>query len=163
MPTQRFELEYDSIDITGLKEQRKVFAFLDGLRSGAKKFTWLLPLYSDSNGLANTNPTVKDTSAGVYDVQITHTAPDDFLVTGDLIKFSSHDKVYMVMEDVVSSIDPIIKVNAPLRKALVSTDTMITSGVEMTVRLDPESEPVVYSRIAGDFDASFSAKFIEAL
>lgn len=160
---QRWEYEWESIGVTELLEQRLLWAELNRLKNGAVEFEWVIPLFNEPLGLADTNPNVFDTSSGAKKVQIDHNSGTDvFLQVGDSIRFSNHSKVYMVMAP-VTGFNPFIELNCPLKVELTSTETVQTSNVAVTLIMEPGDEPIEYPREAGDFDTYYSAKFVEKI
>lgn len=158
--SQRWEMTYDSIDISGHQDQRAMFAFLNSLRNGVNFFDWELPLHSDPVGTAGINPLVNPVASGSYTVSVIVSNPnDDFLYPGDIIRFSNHNKVYQVNR----MIGNVVTLNTPLQKPLKGDEQMITRNVTVRTMLKPGTEPVIYNREAGDLDASFSAEFVEKL
>ena len=160
-PSHRFELDYSTVPIKGAREQRAMFAYLEGLRQGIEVFTWVLPIYGEPSGDANSDPSVSATTAGSMTVAIDGTiSSDSFLLPGDLIKFSNHNKVYMVKNTITLS-NQIIELNSPLQADLSTSDVVITRNVAFTLRADPDFEGQSMSRMGGDLFTTFKARFIE--
>ena len=160
-PSHRFELDYTTVPIKGIREQRAMFAYLESLRQGINTFTWVLPVYGEPSGDANNNPSVAETGAGSMSVIIDGSInSDEFLLPGDMIKFSNHNKCYTVTQPVSLS-SQVIHLNAPLQVDLTSTETVITRNVAMTLKVDPTFEGQSISRTGGDLFTSYTARFIE--
>ncbi|MER2493362.1 hypothetical protein [Catenovulum sediminis] len=163
IPSHRWEVEYKSNPINGTENQRKMWVFLNSLKSGSVEFDWEIPIHSVPQGSAHSNAMVfQDYNAGVTEFRLLGTLGDNFLIAGDLLKFSNHNKVYMVVED-VSGTNPIVKVNCPLKHAVTSSTIVITRNVAFKMILKPNTQIVSYSRSVGSFSEPFSAQFIEKL
>lgn len=169
IPSHRWEIEYESIEIQGFQNQRAMMAFLDSLQRGVQTFNWQLPLHGEPGGVADVNADlVLNADSGDDGVAISTTGTSDhnnYLKIGDLVKFSNHSKVYMVSDYTTNTTtEAVVKLNCPLQKPLtVGVTTMQVRNVQMLLMLKPDSDLLTFGRSAGNLDAGFEAMFIEKL
>lgn len=120
-----------------------IYAFAVSQRGQFDTFTYFPPIVSSS----------QITTAGTGTVNGAHTAGDTSIVTdgwdvsedcmkaGDFIKFSGHDKVYMVVADVASdgSGNATLTIEPPLKANLADDESLTTGAVPFTVRFDSDN------------------------
>ena len=141
-----------------------VYAFILKQRSQKETFTIVPPVISNAQGHEVNNVAVNGVhSAGdtTIDLDGHHNNSSGAFLAGDLIKFSGHDKVYMVVEDV----NPVanastMTIEPPLRSDLADNETLIYDNVPFTVRLTND----IQQFNTDDIDLyRFEVDFIEAL
>lgn len=163
IPTHRWRVKYTSNPINGTAAQRQMFVFFNSLKNGAVPFSWSIPIHNEPAGLANSNPLVlQATAAGSETVKLNATLPTDFLLPGDMVKFSNHDKVYYCM-NTVEGVNPTIQLNCALKKPVDHTTTLITRNVAIKFVLNPKQSTPGLARSIGSFSEPFTAEFIEKL
>lgn len=141
-----------------------VYAFIIKQRSQKETFTIVPPVISNAQGHEVNNVAVNGVhSAGdtTIDLDGHHNNSSGAFLAGDLIKFSGHDKVYMVVEDV----NPVanastMTIEPPLRSDLADNETLVYDNVPFTVRLTND----IQQFNTDDIDLyRFEVDFIEAL
>ena len=116
-----------------------LMAFIVKQRSGKENFTIIPPEIEDARGSETGTVLVN----GVHAVGDTTIALDGFasdgagrFKAGDLIKFASHSKVYMVIDDVTSSSNAAtVTIEPPLITALADDSVVTYNNVPFTVHL----------------------------
>ena len=78
-----------------------LFAFMLKQKGQYESFTYIPPVYGDARGDVS-SCTASAASAGDTEVTVTMTGT---LKEGDYVKFASHDKVYMVIDDLTGNGD----------------------------------------------------------
>jgi len=114
-------------------------AFIVKQRGAKESFTITYPSYMNAQG----NETGTVLVNGVHAVGDTTIAMDGFggdgagrFLAGDFIKFSGHDKVYMVVADVTSSSNAsTVTIEPPIVSALANNETVTYDSVPFTVYL----------------------------
>ena len=114
-------------------------AFIVKQRSAKESFTITYPSYMNAQG----NETSTVSVNGVHSAGDTTIAMDGFggdgagrFLAGDFIKFSGHDKVYMVVADVTSSSNAsTVTIEPPIVSALSNNQTVTYDSVPFTVYL----------------------------
>ena len=117
----------------------ELMAFIVKQRSGKENFTIIPPEVEDARG----NETGTVLVNGVHAVGDTTIAMDGHnndgthkFMTGDFLKFASHNKVYMVVADVTSSSNAsTVTIEPPLLTALANDSTVTYDNVPFTVHL----------------------------
>tara|TARA_X000001382_G_scaffold89528_1_gene64190 strand:- start:5868 stop:6467 length:600 start_codon:yes stop_codon:yes gene_type:complete len=116
-----------------------VYAFIIKQRSQKETFTIIPPVISSARGhetasvLVNGAHTAGDTTITINGHQNNSAGA---FKAGDLIKFASHSKVYMIVEDVTPSGNAsTITIEPPLRNALADDEAITYDNVPFTVRL----------------------------
>ena len=145
-----------------------VMAFIMKQRSRKENFTVTFPSYLNAQG----NETGTLLVNGVHAVADTTIAIDAFagdgagrLKAGDLIKFS-HNKVYMVVEDVTSSSNSAtVTIEPPLREALADNSSVTYDSVPFTVYLTSDVQEFSTAQTDKDGNLLFTYEFdvIESL
>ena len=130
-----------------------VLAFVMSQRGMAETFSIVLPEISNTSGTASGTVRTNGTSP-IGDKTITIDGLTGLLKAGDVIKFSSHSKVYMVTQDRSGAGDLSIE---PGLEAVVANDTVITyNDVPFLVRLNNDiQEYNIGSASLVDFDVDF--------
>lgn len=145
-----------------------IMAFIMKQRSRKEAFTVTFPSYMNAQG----NETGTLLVNGVHAVADTTIAIDGFgadgagrLKAGDLIKFS-HDKVYMVVEDVTSSSNSAtVTIEPPLREALADDSSVTYDSVPFNVHLTSDTQEFNSGQSDKDGNLLFNYEFdvIESL
>ena len=145
-----------------------IMAFIMKQRSRKENFTITLPSYFDSQG----NETGTLLVNGAHSAADTTIAIDAFagdgagrLKAGDLIKFS-HDKVYMIIDDVTSSTNAAtVTIEPPLRTALADNSSVTYKTVPFTVHLQSDVQEFETTQNDNDGNLLFRYEFdvIESL
>jgi hypothetical protein len=121
-----------------------VYAFCIAQRGQFETFTFVPPVVSDPQGTATGTPLVNGT----------HDAGDSTIVTdgwsnsitclkaGDFLKFSGHNKVYMVVEDATSdgSGNSTLTIEPPLMSDLSDNESITVADVPFTVSLITDAQ-----------------------
>ena len=130
-----------------------VLAFVMSQRGMAETFSIVLPEISSTSGTATGTVRTNGTSP-IGDKTITIDGLTGLLKAGDVIKFASHSKVYMVTQDRSGAGDLSIE---PGLEAAVANNTVITyNDVPFLVRLNNDiQEYNIGSASLVDFDVDF--------
>ena len=145
-----------------------LMAFIMKQRNRKENFTVTFPSYFNAQGnetgtlLVNGSHTATDTT-----IAIDGFAGDGAgrLKAGDLIKFT-HDKVYMVVEDVTSSSNSAtVTIEPPLREALADDSSVTYDSVPFHVYLTSDVQEFATGQVDKDGNLLFTYEFdvIEAL
>src|SRR5210317_1608671 len=110
----------------------ELMAFIVKQRSGKENFTIIPPEVEDARGTASGIPT-GTASAGDTSITLGGTGSGT-LKAGDFIKFSNHDKVYMVIADQSDISTGTLTIEPPLTTAVSSSDIQY-DNVPFTVHL----------------------------
>ena len=137
---QRFGFTARVITSTRSDVYGNLMAFIIKQRSRKENFTIIPPDVSSTKG----NETGTVLVNGVHAVGDTTIAMDAFasdgagrFKAGDLIKFASHNKVYMIVEDVTSSSNAsTVTIEPPLITALADNSAVTYTNVPFTVHLE---------------------------
>jgi len=117
------------------------FAFIVAQDGQVESFTIVPPTISSTRGSASGTVTVTQAyAAGLKTVRAN--GGSGTLKTGDLIKFSNHDKVYMLTADVNmdASSEDTIAFYPPLTTAVTSSTTITYNSVPLKVYLDKDQQ-----------------------
>lgn len=144
--------------------QRLLMAHIDEMRGPLTAFEIALPDYiGDTTGSPFTLTVATTAAAGATSVAVSCSAVNGVTVlkAGDLVRFASHNKIYMVKADVVAVTgNETITLTQPLRASVASSSTVTHTDLTMSVR---------YSEDIGEFSvdpsefANFSLEFTEVL
>jgi len=145
-----------------------IMAFIMKQRARKEDFTVTFPSYLDAQG----NETNTLLVNGVHSASDTTIAIDGFagdgagrLKAGDLIKFS-HDKVYMIIDDVTSSSNSAtVTIEPPLRTALADDSSVTYDSVPFKVHLVSDAQEFSSGQVDKDGNLLFVYEFdvIESL
>jgi len=108
-----------------------VLAFVESQNGRHGVFTIVLPVLSNTSGDGTGTVTCSAASIGASSVTIAGLSGS--LKAGDYIKFSGHDKVYMLIAD--RSGAGAISISPALIGAVTRSDTVVYNNVPFTVRL----------------------------
>ena len=146
-----------------------LMAFIVKQRSGKENFTIIPPDLSSTKG-SETGTVLINGSHSAGDTTI---AMDGFggdgsgrFKAGDLIKFASYTKVYMIVEDVTSSSNSAtVTIEPPLQSALTDNSVVTYNNVSFTVHLvnDVQDFGAVGTTIDGDVLYQYEFDVEEAL
>ena len=122
-----------------------IIAFLTRQKGMFESFTAQLPQYSNSlSGYSAANPlVVSDQTAGDSSITFDGAAGDTtMLKAGDFVKFSGHNKVYMVIADVITSPTGTgsINITPVLQQTVINDETITVNNVPFTVFLEDETQ-----------------------
>ena len=98
----------------------ELISFIVKQRSGKENFTIIPPEIEDATGTASGTPN-GTASAGATSINLGGTGTGT-LKAGDFIKFASHDKVYMVVEDQNDISTGTLTIEPPLTTAITNSD-----------------------------------------
>jgi len=132
----------------------ELMAFIMKQRSSKETFTIVPPEISNARGTASGTPN-GTASAGDTSITLGGTGTGT-LKAGDYIKFSNHDKVYMIVEDKSDISTGTITIEPPLREAVSSSDITYDS-VPFTVYLVNEMQE--FGGVGADKDGNVLYKF----
>jgi hypothetical protein len=140
-----------------------VYAFIMKQRSQKETFQIALPDLKNAKGdVSSIVSTNESHTAGDTTIDIQNITNGTNLKAGDFIKFESHTKVYLVVEDATGDVSDTatLTIEPPLRVDVLSGDTIFYDNVTFTVRLTND----VQEFNTGDLDLyRFEVDFIEAL
>jgi hypothetical protein len=141
-----------------------VYAFIIKQRSQKETFQIVPPVISSARGHEVNNVAVNGShTAGDTTIAVDghHNNSAGAFLAGDLIKFGSHSKVYMIVEDVTPSGNAsTLTIEPPLRENLADDATITYDNVPFTVRLMND----VHQFNTDNIDLyKFEVDFIEAL
>ena len=139
----------------------ELMSFIMKQRSGKENFTIVPPDISSTRG----------NETGTILVNGVHTAGDTTIAidghasdgagrfkSGDMIKFASHDKVYMIVADATSSSNAsTITIEPPLRNALANNEAVTYDNVPFTVYLLNDMQE--FGQVGADKDGNILYKF----
>lgn len=143
--------------------QRAVFGHIQGRAGPLNTFTISLPSYM-GNSTAGFTGTISGVTESANATSFTATASSNntaILKAGDLIKFSSHNKIYTVTSDVTSGAAGActIYIYPGLRQA-VTSNTITHRSVQPTVRYASDNAEF---GLGPDQFTTFTLEFIEVL
>ena len=138
-----------------------LMAFIIKQRSGKENFTIIPPDVSSTKGSEGGTVLVN----GVHAVGDTTIALDGFasdgagrFKAGDLIKFASHSKVYMVIDDVTSSSNAAtVTIEPPLIADIANDSTVTYDNVPFTVHLVNDVQS--FGTVGADKDGNLLYKY----
>ena len=153
-----------SVQMPPMKQSdfQQFYAFLVKQKGSFEDFTFEYPLdnlgadKAETDILANGVQAIGDSTIAMDGFSV---STDDVLKGGDLIKFSGHDKVYMVTGDVNSnaSSQATVSIEPPLQAALADNEAVTVNKPSLTVAL--VQDDVLYSTdAAGFFTLSFDVR-----
>ena len=153
---QRFEFTATYPTLTR-SEFAPIAAFIMAQRGMAEEFTIVLPEISSKSGDA-TGTVLTSLSEAIGQTVISIDGLTGTLKAGDMIKFSNHNKVYMIVSDRAGNGDLAIQ---PSLTVAVPNDTVITyDNVPFTVRLNNDVQTYDLG-LASMLD--YEVDFIEAI
>jgi len=160
--TQRFSLTL-SFPPQSKADFMPIMAFV--MKQRSKKESFVLPLptgLKDARGTASGSPTGTG-SAGDTSITLGGTGTGS-LLAGDLVKFSSHDKLYMVVDDASDISSGTITIEPPLRQA-ISADTISFDSLNMSARLTSDVQEFSSGTVDKDGNLVFGYELdvVEAL
>ena len=145
-----------------------IMAFIMKQRARKENFTVVFPSYLNAQGNESATLLVN----GIHSATDTTIAIDGFagdgagrLKAGDLIKFS-HDKVYMIIDDVTSSGNSAtVTIEPPLRTALANDSAVTYDSVPFNVHLVSDAQEFASGQVDKDGNLLFVYEFdvIESL
>ncbi len=142
-----------------------VWAYIVSKRGQYSTFTVIPPIIGNARGVATGTPLVN----GAQSVGDTTIVTDGWTVSttgimkaGDFIKFSGHDKVYMVVSDANSdgSGNTTLTIEPQIITALSDNETITVNNVPFTMRLDKDAQE--YKMGTNQF-VKFDVDFVESL
>ena len=112
-----------------------VYAFMIKQKGSKESFTVVAPEISSTRG-SETGTVLVNGSHTAGDTTIDIDGLNSGLKAGDLIKFASHQKVYMVIDDANadSNGEATITIEPPLRENLANDEAITYNNVPITVR-----------------------------
>jgi len=117
---QRFGFTIQIITAKRSEVYGQLMAFMLKQRSGKENFTIIPPEIEDATGTASGTPN-GTASAGATSITLGGTGTGT-LKAGDFIKFASHDKVYMVVEDQNDISTGTLTIEPPLTTTITNSD-----------------------------------------
>jgi len=153
-----------SVQMPPMKQSdfQQFYAFLVKQKGSFEDFTFEYPLDNlgadkgETDILANGVQAIGDSTIAMDGFSV---STDDVLKGGDLIKFSGHNKVYMVTGDVNSNASgqATVSIEPPLQAALADNEAVTVNKPSLTVAL--VQDDVLYSTdAAGFFTLSFDVR-----
>lgn len=123
-----------------------VYSFIVKQDGQYGSFTVVPPVVASTRGTATGTITISDAyAAGVTECR--STGGSGTLKKGDLIKFSNHDKVYMLTEDVnldqMDSTEDVISFYPNLVTGITNTTTITYNNVPIKVYLDNDQQKYI--------------------
>ena len=138
-----------------------IYAFIIKQRSQKETFQIVLPEISTLKGTVSSIVATKvAATAGSTSISLKNVTGT--FKAGDLIKFNSHSKIYMIVADATGdgSSEATITIEPPVRQALLADDTVIYTNVPFTARLTSDLQEFNTSEL--DL-YRFEVDFIEAV
>ena len=132
----------------------ELMAFIIKQRSQKENFTIIPPEVEDARGTASGTPH-GTASAGATSITLGGSGSGT-LKTGDFIKFSNHDKVYMVVADQSDISTGSLTIEPPLTTA-VSSSNITYDNVPFTVHLTNDIQQ--FGTVGADKDGNLLYKF----
>ena len=132
----------------------ELMAFIMKQRSSKETFTIIPPEISSARGTASGTPN-GTASAGDTSITLGGTGSGT-LLNGDYIKFSNHDKVYMVVADQSDISTGTLTIEPPLRQAVSNSD-ITYDNIPFTVYLVNELQE--FGIVGTDKNGNFLYKF----
>jgi len=141
------------------QERRQLLGFIMKSRGPFSTFNLYLPSTIDeSTGSYTGTITVATATAGLTSCTATVSASNTLILrAGDFIKFSNHNKVYMVTDD-ATSVGTNLTVNLfpAIRTSATSSHTITHKNVPMTVRFGSDNYTVsIDQNLYGSMDIDF--------
>jgi len=125
-------------------EYAELYAFLVKQDGPYDSFTVVPPIYGSTRGtsVSGTPTVLDDYAAGLTSIRANQGSGT--LKTGDFIKFSNHDKVYMLTADVNqdASSEDTFQFFPPLSTAIDNTTTIQYNNVPFTVILTTDTQTI---------------------
>ena len=153
---QRFGFTVQIITAKRSDVYGELMAFIMKQRSGKENFTIVPPEIEDARGTASGTPN-GTASAGATSITLGGTGTGS-LKAGDFIKFASHDKVYMVVEDQNDISTGTLTIEPPLRTAVSSSDIQF-DNVPFTVYLKNDIQDFGVSGVDKDGNLHYEFQF----
>ena len=116
-----------------------IWAFALSQKGQYGVFTYIPPIYGDTSGTAS--GTLSVNNAGGYEAGISSIASDGLtgtLKAGDFIKFTGHDKVYMLTADSSTT----LSIEPQLMTAVADNETVTYNDVPFTVAFTGDTQKV---------------------
>jgi len=153
---QRFGFTVQIITAKRSDVYGELMAFIMKQRSGKENFTIVPPEIEDARGTASGTPN-GTASAGATSITLGGTGTGS-LKAGDFIKFASHDKVYMVVEEQNDISTGTLTIEPPLRTAVSSSDIQF-DNVPFTVYLKNDIQDFGVSGVDKDGNLHYEFQF----
>jgi len=153
---QRFGFTVQIITAKRSDVYGELMAFIMKQRSGKENFTIVPPEIEDARGTASGTPN-GTASAGATSITLGGSGTGT-LKAGDFIKFASHDKVYMVVEDQNDISTGTLTIEPPLRTAVSSSDIQF-DNVPFTVYLKNDIQDFGVSGVDKDGNLHYEFQF----
>lgn len=120
------------------------YAFIVQQDGQAESFTVVPPEISSTRGTASGTITINATYAAGQSI-VKGNGASGTLKKGDLIKFSNHDKVYMITEDVDmdASSEDTFNIYPPLTTAVSNSTTVTYNNVPVKVYFDKDEQKYI--------------------
>jgi len=158
---QRWGFTASIITSTRSSVYGELMAFIIKQRSGKETFTIIPPEIEDARG----NETGTILVDGVHAVGDTTIDLDGFagdgagrFLAGDVIKFNSHSKIYMIISDVTSSSNAAtVTIEPPLTTALANNGAVTYDNVPFTVYLTSDLQE--FGTVGADKDGNVLYKY----
>ena len=158
---QRFSFTAQIITAKRSDVYGELMAFIMKQRSSKENFTIIPPEIEDARGTETGTVLVN----GVHTVGDTTIAMDGFagdgagrFKAGDFLKFASHTKVYMVVEDATSSSNAsTVTIEPPLISALADNSVVTYDNVSFTVHLTNDIQE--FGVVGADKDGNLLYQF----
>jgi hypothetical protein len=134
-----------------------IWAFVQSQAGRYESFTYIPPIYGSTRSATESGTlTVSTASTRGSSTVAVSGSNGGGLLTGDFIKFSNHDKVYMLTSDGSTS----LSVFPPLHSDVSTTTTVTYSDVPFLVALEKDRNDV---KIETNGLATYKLRFMEAL
>ena len=132
----------------------ELISFIVKQRSGKENFTIIPPEVEDARGTASGTPN-GTASAGATSITLGGTGTGT-LKAGDFIKFTNHDKVYMVVADQSDISTGSLTIEPPLTTAITNSD-ITYDNVAFTVHLTNDIQE--FGAVGNDKDGNLLYQF----
>lgn len=155
--------QFWTLKLTSIKldqdEMADLYAFIVKQAGTYESFSFIPPIHGNTRGTSiSGTPTVTQTyAAGLTTIRAN--GGSGTLKTGDFIKFSNHDKVYMLVQDVNqdASSEDTFTFFPPLASAVDNTTTIAYNNVAFKVMLTSD-ESTFKTQADGTYEIEFTVR-----
>lgn len=145
-------------------ERRQIMGFLMGKRGNLTAFSIDLPSpFNNSTGAYTGTITVTAGASGATSVTASVASNVLIVKAGDFIKFSGHNKVYMVTADATASSSTVTINLFPALRTSVASNTVTHKTVPMYVRCSADQIGFSAGAVGGDGYNSIDIDFVEVI
>lgn len=160
---QKWALMLTFPDTLSREQLMPIYAFILKQKGQIGTFTFTPPDLETPRGVATGTPLVDGNQTGdtiVIDGWTPSTT--NIMRAGDIIKFASHNKVYMVTEDANSDVvgSATLSIEPPVMQEVVNNEAVTVSGVEFTCMMAGQASEYT---VSGPLLYTYSATLLEVV